>query len=381
MNHLYKLAKPYLSNYSINTVNGTIFATVNEGSSITLTAPDNTIFTAVLFASFGRPTGSNGNYAISSCHSSTSFNVVSNYVIGVNTVTIPVNTTTFGDPCSGQLKWLSVLLQYSTPTNLRRYLPSNLDGLAIWFDASDYSTLTFSSGSFVSAWSSKSTPTNITVSQSNTNLQPQIVNNILNNLPVLRTTNPGSSTYVNLFNNAVPWIDIATTTSVAIFIVHNPTMNNATSFAYQDPTGNKRILLHTPITNDIIWDWNNGTNINRLQYSMGTNGGTNYRAEGFKVECVYVSNGVQGYRKNGTLLSSMSATTAGFNTTQVLCIGAADPTTTTYYYRQDIAEIVWYRTALNSTDIQRIEGYLAWKWGLQGKLPSNHLFKNNAPTI
>ena len=29
---------------------------------------------------------------------------------------------------------------------------------------------------------------------------------------------------------------------------------------------------------------------------------------------------------------------------------------------------------------QQTEGYLAWKWGLQGNLPSNHPYKNNPPT-
>ena len=29
---------------------------------------------------------------------------------------------------------------------------------------------------------------------------------------------------------------------------------------------------------------------------------------------------------------------------------------------------------------QKIEGYLAWKWGLQSKLPSDHPYKNRAPT-
>lgn len=28
---------------------------------------------------------------------------------------------------------------------------------------------------------------------------------------------------------------------------------------------------------------------------------------------------------------------------------------------------------------RKAEGYLAWKWGLQGNLPSNHPYKNAAP--
>lgn len=36
----------------------------------------------------------------------------------------------------------------------------------------------------------------------------------------------------------------------------------------------------------------------------------------------------------------------------------------------------------NSTEIrQKAEGYLAWKWGLQGKLPPGHPYENAAPEI
>lgn len=30
---------------------------------------------------------------------------------------------------------------------------------------------------------------------------------------------------------------------------------------------------------------------------------------------------------------------------------------------------------------QKIEGYLAWKWGLEADLPADHPYKNLAPTL
>jgi hypothetical protein len=44
-----------------------------------------------------------------------------------------------------------------------------------------------------------------------------------------------------------------------------------------------------------------------------------------------------------------------------------------------IGEIVITNDNLSNTT-QRIEGYLAWKWGLQGNLPSNHPYKSAPPT-
>ncbi len=44
-----------------------------------------------------------------------------------------------------------------------------------------------------------------------------------------------------------------------------------------------------------------------------------------------------------------------------------------------IAEAVVYTTQLNTTDRQEVEGYLAWKWGLQTELPVIHPYYNSAP--
>jgi hypothetical protein len=46
-----------------------------------------------------------------------------------------------------------------------------------------------------------------------------------------------------------------------------------------------------------------------------------------------------------------------------------------------IGEVVIYNTTLTNTQCQMIQGYLAWKWGLPGNLPSNHPFKNVPPGL
>ena len=50
-------------------------------------------------------------------------------------------------------------------------------------------------------------------------------------------------------------------------------------------------------------------------------------------------------------------------------------------YNGDISEIVVLSSATATADRQIVEGYLAWKWGLQGNLPANHPYKNAAPAI
>ena len=46
-----------------------------------------------------------------------------------------------------------------------------------------------------------------------------------------------------------------------------------------------------------------------------------------------------------------------------------------------IGEIVIVNSGVSSTVRQQMEGYLAWKWGLEGNLPNDHPYKNSPPTI
>jgi hypothetical protein len=45
-----------------------------------------------------------------------------------------------------------------------------------------------------------------------------------------------------------------------------------------------------------------------------------------------------------------------------------------------IGEFVYYHKVLSASEIEKVEGYLAWKWGLQSSLPVGHNYKASAPT-
>jgi hypothetical protein len=44
-----------------------------------------------------------------------------------------------------------------------------------------------------------------------------------------------------------------------------------------------------------------------------------------------------------------------------------------------IHEVIFYDADLTDANRQKIEGYLAWKWGIQSFLPAGHLYKTAAP--
>jgi hypothetical protein len=46
-----------------------------------------------------------------------------------------------------------------------------------------------------------------------------------------------------------------------------------------------------------------------------------------------------------------------------------------------IGEIVITQSALSTAVRQRVEGYLAWKWGLEANLPAGHPYKSLPPTV
>ena len=63
-----------------------------------------------------------------------------------------------------------------------------------------------------------------------------------------------------------------------------------------------------------------------------------------------------------------------FRSLQISGIGS------TKYWNGYVGEVLIYNKALSDVYRQYIEGYLAWKWGLQNNLPLTHYYYNAAPT-
>jgi len=104
----------------------TISATVNEGQTLTLTAPEGYKIDSVSFASYGTPEGN----TIGACHSSNSFAKVKN-AISNESLSIVASNEVFGDPCSGVSKRLTVVLSLqplSQQVVQSLEPPSNLQG-------------------------------------------------------------------------------------------------------------------------------------------------------------------------------------------------------------------------------------------------------------
>lgn len=74
-----------------------------------------------------------------------------------------------------------------------------------------------------------------------------------------------------------------------------------------------------------------------------------------------------------------SASTSTSDSTFDLQIGTQGNSTARFL--GDYSELLIFNSLLSTTNQQLVEGYLAWKWGTQSLLPSDHPHKNAAPTI
>lgn len=88
------------------------------------------------------------------------------------------------------------------------------------------------------------------------------------------------------------------------------------------------------------------------------------------------------FRIDGALVTSTNFTNTNnsvsdSNPTSTLMIGNVPALSAGFV--GDLAELLIVKNA-NFEMINRIEGYLAWKWGLESNLPANHPYKNEAPT-
>lgn len=72
----------------------------------------------------------------------------------------------------------------------------------------------------------------------------------------------------------------------------------------------------------------------------------------------------------GTTTNSANTTDTAYRVGRWLTLGV---------YPSDICEIILYSRALSTDEIQRVEGYLAWKWGSQSRLPAGHPYANARP--
>lgn len=226
---------------------------------------------------------------------------------------------------------------------------------ALWLDAEDTGTITLN-GSTVSQWSDKSGNAR-NATQATGALQPTYVSTGLNGKPTVNFT----------VSNKMPTLNGAANGSgnFSLFLVRQETGSIAgftVPFAfYAGQTSVAHVNTPYATTNSFVsWRGTVRSNPNILANTWYINS--------------WIEDGTTTvFHNNGLLTVTYTGGSTPNSASSILMIndGSAN------HY----AEVVIVHSALSTDNRQKLEGYLAWKWGLQADLPVGHPYKNTPPTV
>lgn len=236
------------------------------------------------------------------------------------------------------------------------FSPRDISGCTLWLDASDPSSVTLS-GSNVTGWSNKSGTSYATTFTNNFTYATSVKNSLnavqtaVGQSMTLSAFPFPSNAGISIFHVYMP---IGQSTDSA-FIEFGPNVNNTDGF-YLRAGNNFNFAIRT---NGTVFGINIGgvATSNTWQILGGINKDPN-------------SSNTMAFYTNGTKRVSGQNTTTNMNTSSTLNINVR------LQFPTYIGEILIYNVALNNTQRQTIEGYLAWKWGMESTLPLDHPYKN-----
>ena len=294
-------------------------------------------------------------------------------------------TTTNRQSVEGYLAWkwgIATLLPAAHPYRYMSPSVAAITGCCIWLDASDANTISTSAGR-VTQWRDKSV--NGFAFNQGTSARRPVNTNTQNGLRTITFTADSVTTTNSDYLLGPDNFSIGTS-SYSLFVVCNVTLNtgdpcgifNKSAFAAQDG----RILM--------VQDSGNFT----IQYTHPGNTflpstPNNYTVGTYRILELIVNRteGMDYAYQNGSLLTSIAVSDATnyTNSANKMMIGAYPDGNGTlpaegYYLSGNVAEILSYKGAdMTTTNRQNIEGYLAWKWGIQTFLPGDHPNRNTPP--
>jgi hypothetical protein len=258
-------------------------------------------------------------------------------------------------------------------TQVNLFQPTQVSGCTVWLDGADPNgngSLP-ANGSAVSSWVDKSS-NGMTVSAASS--QPTYSTGLQNGLGVLTFDGTKNLTTGNVLASKFAG-NTVNFTLFCLFSLSNTVTGStyASPFCFANGTGVPRIALSI------------GNNADGVMMDVGSNviGRTTFSVPPptFDNTFCFIS-----YFKNGSntqlnLNGSNKATTTNQDVTQ---FGSSSfpfnvgngYTTPAYFMRGNVGEILFFNSTLSTPNFQLIEGYLAWKWGLQASLPSTHPYRN-----
>ncbi len=251
----------------------------------------------------------------------------------------------------------------------------------LWLDADDASTITIATG--VTQWDDKSGNARH-VAQATAANQPSIGAVQLNGLPTLSF----DGTNDRLRRTAGLAGLLQNVGAATMFIVRRHTatpVGTHVAFEIADATPNTaRLVLYAAADNKVRAAGKRTDAEGLQQIEVGGSGLYTVNVNTWEmlgVACDYANSDGFVYL-NGALFASNTTFASAGNTENTtshsLNVGCWQ--TDDLFLQGGIAEII-VTHSVDANERMLIEGYLAWKWGLEASLPSGHPFENAAPTL
>ena len=234
--------------------------------------------------------------------------------------------------------------------------PRTVPGCQLWLDAADPATLTFSSGNIISTWKDKSTnavtltafgnPTTTTVN-GRTSIS---LNGSTQYLQRTAFTPTNSATYVS-------WFAVANVTNYAGVTYACIVGTNYPSNNFSQNT----LYINSGVGVIYYRNANAGTNKALSSGAVTTN-------TVFQTETDYVTGQYQINLNGAGLVSKTDGLTGAIDTATVNLQVGWDSYSGDSYVAGTISECLLFTSPVSPANKRAIEGYLAWKWGLQNSL-------------
>jgi hypothetical protein len=269
------------------------------------------------------------------------------------------------------------------------WTPALLPNLQAWFDAQDSSTITLDGSSRVEAWVDKSA-NGISLGNSTAGERP----------------NEGTINGFNAINfDASQWME---PDSYPISLNENRAITAYIVFEVDDDVGPHR-LMSVPYSGRELFDYYNfsmSRNAGVLDVTWGSGSNTNgfnfnqFRTEGWNTTAltpylygVSITTAGAVARHDGASQSLTNRSSGTITVSNFLVSAPASPDVSiqlgcynnagaiSQEMNGRIGEIIFCNDDESLFDKQRIEGYLAHKWGLEADLPSDHPFKAAPPEV